>query len=103
MELTFFNPQKPDEISHLIFNPGGFCLDICRTLSTKNQNISWNLKGLKAASKVESFYWVLEVAIPLKAVSGTNGKFRFNVARNWCDISTFSTLNKVKKKLGFLI
>ena len=32
VELTFFNPQKPDEISHLIFNPGGFCLDICRNV-----------------------------------------------------------------------
>lgn len=97
VELTFFNPQKPDEISHLIFNPGGACLDICRTLSTKNQNSTWDLKGLKAASKVESFYWVLEVAVPLKEISGTNGKFRFNVARNWCDTGTFSTLNKVNK------
>ena len=97
VELTFHNPQKPDEIKHLLFNPGGYCLDILRTVSTRNQDASWNMKGLKVASKVETFYWVLEIAVPLKEISGTSGKFRFNVARNWCDTGNFSTLNRMEK------
>ena len=97
VELTFFNPQKPDELKHLLFNPGGYCLDILRTISTKNQDPAWNMKGLKIASKVETFYWVLEIAVPLKEITGTGGKFRFNVARNWCDTGNFSTLNRMEK------
>lgn len=97
VELTFQNPQKPDELKHLLFNPGGYCLDILRTISTRNQDPAWDMKGLKIASKVETFYWVLEIAVPLKEIVGTGGKFRFNVARNWCDTGSFSTLNKVAK------
>ena len=97
IELTFFNQQNPDQIKQLIFNPGGFCLDICRTLSTKRQDKSWNIAGMQTASKVESFYWILETAIPLAQIAAANGSFRFNAARNWCDTGTFSTVNRVTK------
>ena len=49
------------------------------------------------SEKVESFWWVLEIILPLKVLAPEAGILKFNVARNWCDTGTFSTLNKVRK------
>ena len=97
VELTFHNTSRPDEIMHLICNPGGACLDMLRDTVTKKVDIKWDLPGWTVKSRVESFWWVLEMKIPLAELSPAGSQLKFNVARNWCDTGTFSTLNRVKK------
>lgn len=65
----------------LIANALGAVYDATFT-APKNKNVKWNFKGAKLASRVESGWWVLEVAIPL-AELGNPRTLSLNVIRNW--------------------
>jgi len=97
VEFTFHNSRRPDTILQIVCNPSGACLDIRRDLASGNSDAKWNFAGVSAGSVVESFWWVTEMKIPLSELTPAGGVLKFNVARNWCDTGTFSTLNKVRK------
>lgn len=97
VELTFNGDNEPDFIKQLIFNPDGFLFDSRRRISVKDVDISWDIQGMEAKSRVESFWWILELKIPLNQLDIKNGKLRFNVLRRWLELGMFSTIKRVQK------
>ena len=97
VELVFHDSARPDRILQIVCNPSGACLDILRSVSAGKSDLKWNFDGTAVGSVVESFWWSVEMKIPLSELASAGGVLKFNVARNWCDTGTFSTLNKVRK------
>lgn len=92
VEVLLVPGNDANTVYQMIFNSGGAVFDQKMTVEPKNNDLKWNIQGLKVGTRAESGWWNLELAIPLAEIGNPDKGLKMNIGRNWVGIGT-SALN----------